>query len=658
MSSVGRESPPPPTRQFLRCSREAKSHQKHRWHRLYKEGIITYRSYNEYAADTRRLLRVAEEEYYARKLSSFGDDMKRNWQIMNKLLGKKKVNIPDHFNIQSTEVSNPSTIAKSFCEYFINHPLDIHSKISLSTTDFISQIQPNEKDFYFHPTTPEEVKFYIQSLRKNGGLYDITRRFLIICDNHATEIISKLFNLCIEQRTFPECLKTAVINPIYKKGNRNLIKNYRPISILTNISKIFETLIYNRLQSFFQENQLLSYKQFGYRKNSDTEQAIFELIAKIMPAIANKKYCICVFLDYSACFDTLSRDILLKKLERYGVRGAGNEIMRSYFSRRKQKVMYKSHLSPEMDQNMGVIQGSKTGPLLFDIYATDFDNICTDDENILYADDTCLVYTGESLTELVDHVNGKLKIVLDWCNCNKLSLNPIKSQFMLITSKIVSTPPIVYIGEDRVTQVDTFKYLGMYIDSNLKFHDQISHIKTKMSRLCGVSWRLRNHFSYGAAMNMYYACIYSTFAYCISTWGGIFLATQRGNQLLNLQNKIVNNLFAKFSSSQETCLYKKNKLLKMNDVYKLRIATIMYRIMVSNELPRISHNIDLNYPQHEYNTRGADLLRPPFPRVEAIRMGYQYQIIDIWNNIPLTIKQMPTAKAFKRALSDHFLDAY
>ena len=105
------------TSAILRCIKK-----KHRWHRLYKEGIITYRSYNEYAADTRMLLRVAEEEYYARKLSSFGDDMKRNWQIMNKLLGKKKVNIPDHFNIQSTEVSNPSAIAKSFCEYFINHP--------------------------------------------------------------------------------------------------------------------------------------------------------------------------------------------------------------------------------------------------------------------------------------------------------------------------------------------------------------------------------------------------------------------------------------------------------------------------------------------------------------------------------------------------------
>ena len=156
--------------------------------------------------------------------------------------------------------------------------------------------------------------------------------------------------------------------------------------------------------------------------------AILDLIFKILPAIENKKFAICVFLDYTACFDTISRDMLIDKLEKYGIRGEELNLMKSYLSNRKQVVLHSGSVSSKMNQNIGVVQGSRLGPLLYDIYSNDFNYLCANDENILYADDTCLVYLGDDIVSLVSHVNMRLEIINDWCNSNKLFLNRTKSE--------------------------------------------------------------------------------------------------------------------------------------------------------------------------------------------------------------------------------------
>ena len=157
-----------------------------------------------------------------------------------------------------------------------------------------------------------------------------------------------------------------------------------------------------------------------------------------------KTFATCVFLDYSACFDTISRDILICKLRKYGVRGMGLQLMKSYFSNRQQYVTYQESKSVIIHQKIVVVQGSQLGPLLFDIYSNVFNTLCTNDENILYADDTCLVYVGDNLNELLVHVNERLAIIDDWCNANKLFRK--KSEFMLGTNKYLYTDPELLIG--------------------------------------------------------------------------------------------------------------------------------------------------------------------------------------------------------------------
>ena len=193
-----------------------------------------------------------------------------------------------------------------------------------------------------------EISKIIASVKKEGSLGDISIRFLRACVPFILKPLCNFFNLCITSGVFPDIMKLAKINPVFKKGSTHIVTNYRPISILCNISKIFESIMYNRLNNFLMSQNILSERQYGFRKGKNTELAVLDLLHRVLPSIQDKKFAICVFLDYSACFDTICRDILLKKLERYGVRNSCLNLFKSYLTDRRQYVEYKNFRSADI----------------------------------------------------------------------------------------------------------------------------------------------------------------------------------------------------------------------------------------------------------------------------------------------------------------------
>ena len=143
----------------------------------------------------------------------------------------------------------------------------------------------------------------------------------------------------------------------------------------------------------------------------------------------------------------------------------------------------------------------------------------------------------------------------------------------------------------------------------------------------------------------------------MAVYGGFLISNYRGQKLLKLQDKIVNNIFKTFFTHSDN-LYKSMNILKLPDVYRLRVGLLMYRTIISNECPTILNNLVLTYPEHDYGTRSCNMLIPPFPRVEAIRTNFQYQFIDVWNKIPNDIKLKPTASTFKKALFQYLINNY
>ena len=264
---------------------------------------------------------------------------------------------------------------------------------------------------------------------------------------------------------------------------------------------------------------------------------------------------------------------------------------------------------------------------------------------------------GNSLDDLANHVNNKLRNVVDWCNCNKLALNPSKSEFMIVTNKIITSRPQLFIGASPIKEVSSFKYLGVHIDAQLKFHTQVHHIKGKLSQLCGVTYRLRNFLNLQAAKNLYYSCIFSVITYCIGIWGGVSQCTSRCDDIDRIHRRIVKNLFCSFYPNAD-CIFKVTKILKIADIYRMNAASYMYSVLKHGKYPTLRSTLDVSYPNHEYSTRGRNDLILPFPRIEAVRMNFKYQFIKVWSELPENIKSQRTSRSFKRVLMEYYLDQY
>ena len=194
---------------------------------------------------------------------------------------------------------------------------------------------------------------------------------------------------------------------------------------------------------------------------------------------------------------------------------------------------------------------------------------------------------------------------------------------MIVTNSLVQMTPHLYIENDPIVFVNNFRYLGINIDNKLKFQTQVDYLNGRLSQLCGISFRLKQYFNFDAAKKFYYAFVYSVLTYGIAVWGGVILSSNKCARLDRLHSKIIFNLFSSFYPNSE-CLYKEVGILKLNDIYKLRICIYMYRALNTNMYPSLSNSLTISYPAYRYPTSSKDQIILPFPSTQAIRFNYKY----------------------------------
>ena len=336
---------------------------------------------------------------------------------------------------EGTSCTDQNEIVEQFNNYFTNIGSSLNSKLPKTGEDPTQHIKHNTASFFCAPTDPTEIINIVTSANssKASGVDNIDPYVVQKIIPQIANQLAHIFNKSLQTGIVPDKLKIAKVIPLYKNDNPELFENDRPISILPCFSKIIERIMYNRLYSFLTKHNIITEKQYGFRKKYATYMALIDLIDKISCNFDEKKYTVGVSLDLSKAFDTIDHTILLNKLQCYGVRGSACSWFASYIQNRKQYVVFNKTESECKEISCGVPQGSILGPLLFILYINDIEHVSEIIKPILFADDTSLFHSHTCFNTLIQEVNIQLHKFSTWFNTNKLSLNTKKTNFIIFT---------------------------------------------------------------------------------------------------------------------------------------------------------------------------------------------------------------------------------
>ena len=397
--------------------------------------------------------------------------------------------------------------------------------------------------------------------------------------------LAHIFNLSLSNGIVPTNTKIAKVIPIFKKGDTLETNNYRPISLLPSLSKVLEKIIFKRVTSFLCANDIICESQFGFRAKHNTTHAILTCINNIAHAIDQRLHTVGIFLDFSKAFDTINHDILLHKLEHYGVRGKALEWFRSYLSNRKQFVELDNKFSSSRPVICGVPQGSLLGPLLFIIYINDFTKSSKTLSYILFADDSNLFYSHSNPNHLLSTINLELRNVLEWVNANKLSLNILKTNYMLFSNTLRDLPGDILIDGTPLTKVSSSRFLGLTFDDKLNWKSHTLNICKTISRNIGIMNKLKYFFPSSTLCTLYFSLVLPYLNYCIMAWGNS--SQFHIDKITTLQKRALRIMHNTHIRAHTDPLFLKSKILKFSDLFYFQTGQFMYKLKKTRTSPRL-----------------------------------------------------------------------
>ena len=626
--------------------------------------LLKYNAYNKVLS---RVIRAAKKLYWHKVMHDSIRDSKQTWKNINDILRKNKTkhSFPSFFMHNGEVLNDEGNIADTFNEYYVTLGPSLCKKIpdvSVKTDDLAISAQNNS--LFLTPTDIHEVLEIIKKLKPKAstGLDDVSSKLIKLSNPIIAIPLTHLINLSLQFGTVPTEMKKAKVLPIHKADDTKLIKNYRPISLLPAFSKILEKIVYKRLYKFLTEHKLLSQCQYGFRKSLSTELAIKEFQDRVVKHLKDKKNCLGLFLDLSKAFDTLQHDILLSKLEKYGIRGLALNWFRSYLSNRMQSVIYKNTISSAKPVTCGVPQGSVLGPLLFLVYVNDMVKVSSNAQFILFADDTNIIYHDEDSDKLIKTVNDDLLKISNWFNKNKLSINTDKTKYMIFSEiERRDLPQVSIILNDKfISNTDCIKFLGVYIQSDLKWNKHCEIKARKIAQAVSAMVRLKNILPSSALLTIYRSLIESHLNYSNLAWGSsIKKATDR---LVILQKKAVRLIVkAKYNSHTEP-IFRSLKILKLTDLIRLNAIKLGWKAF-NKKLPqyyaeRLPIIEEINTTTRETRQKNDFYIFPYTRTIEQTSINHSVGVP--WNTLSnkLKNKRLLTYKTFQSHVKELIIAEY
>jgi hypothetical protein len=486
--------------------------------------------------------------------------------------------------------------------------------------------------------------------------------------------LAHIFNLSLNQGAFPEKLKNCRVIPVFKAGDQLDVDNYRPISLLSSVSKILEKIVADKLVHHLLSNNLLYQHQYGFLPKRSTEQNLLHIVNYITNALNDGMYCLGVFLDLRKAFDVCSHEILLKKLKKMGIQGNAHKWFTSYLSNRAQCVDISGNFSELINLDISVIQGSTLGPILFLCYINDFWT-ATSLFSVLFADDTTCLAKGHNLRELTSFVSEELRKIANWFRSNKMALNTSKTKFIIFrtrgkpinddecqlvynsTELGYDTDPLLVSPIERVYNngnEKSFKLLGVYFDEYLSFDAHISHLCNKLSKSLYCLNKVKNFVSAEALTKLYFALVHSSITYCINVYGSANKTTL--TPLILKQKKAIRIISRANFRDHTRPLFANHGILPIESLiyyYRMKFMHSYY----FKKLPLSFAELwMLNSERNPGRVlRNANDYYIPQPRIELVKRLPLFSFPSTWNS-ETDEKYIPSQHLFLKSLKKKLLD--
>ena len=577
--------------------------------------------YKLYKNKLRSMIRKAEADYYKESFNSKIHSMKEMWKELGNLLNSNKTknnNSISKLIINNEELTNNKDIANALNTHFTTIGKNLADKvIPQENNSFKAYLtDPIKCSLFLRPTNSDEIIKEINQL-KNKATIDIRVTLLKHVKQELVDGLVIIFNKSFQEGCFPEVLKLAKVIPVHKGDETTDPTNYRPIFLLSVFDKLIEKVMLNRILKFLNKNSILYKYQFGFRKNHATTHALTEVIDYIYKSLDDGNYVFGIYIDLKKAFDTVQHQILLQKLQYYGIRGIALDWFNSYLSNRKQFVLTNGIESDILElSGYGVPQGSVLGPILFLLFINDIHNSLDKIIIKLFADDTNCFVSGNDFNLLERIAETEFNKLRKWINANKLAINfdPKKSSYCIFKPRNKCLPVNFNRGLTMGTKVLKYKentrYLGLLLDHKLTWDSHIQELNKKLVKYTGIFSKIRYCLPLTCRHAVYNAFISSRLNY----GSEIYVNTTKKfiQPLIITQNKILRILQFKNIRTPINSLYREFGVLKLRDLHDFSICCTVHKfIHFPHLLPDAVNTIFCRNEQiHHYDTRNKKDLHP------------------------------------------------
>lgn len=649
-------------------------------HNLPPDNILILR-YKAYRNLLNRLVRVAKDNYYKTKFADANNDIRKTWQLINEatdspqlLRNNDKIQVSNP-QIPNNDPNNLSQTPHETAEIFINYFGEIGKKLAADINIKKTKINPlnkqkpandnrhklkrNENSIFFKPINNQEVLKYISELKSNSsaGIDNIQASTIKLTSKYIVNQLVHIFNLSLQEGTFPDHFKTATIVPIHKHGDKTNVGNYRPISILNHLSKLFEKSIKTRITEFFTKHNILSKNQFGFQTDLSTNDAICSLTSHIYKSVDSNKKTLAIFIDLAKAFDTVNHKLLLNKLETYGIRGCALKLLTNYLHKRTQYVKIENTLSSPCYVEHGVPQGTVLGPLLFLVYINDLCELAINGNIVSYADDTALIFSGDTWIDVYRTAVLGFNFVSLWLQDNLLTLNISKTIMLAFQLRNTDHLPDLTFHSENCTKdnctpmsgcyvikkAESAKYLGITIDTALSWKEHINDTTKKLRYILYKFYKLRYILKLPTLKMLYFALVQSRLIYGNLGWGAVRDCHLKPIQ--KLQKRVIKIILHKPIRYQTNLLFKE---INVMDIRQLYLKSLLLHAFLNYKPKNITNTHELHTTR--FNTHSINCKIPQVNKATG-QKHTTYLAPKIYNKLPINIKRVSNIIIFKKLAS-------